>query len=140
MPSTNQKLAGKVAVVTGGAAGIGLAVTQRFLDEGAKVLAVDYSESNIEEARKQLQSQNFDPSSFLFQHADVSNEDSVIAFIETATNKLGGFDILVLNAGVGAILPISEVTIQEWDRQMRINARGRKSSILTPSCYANHGF
>lgn len=134
MTSNNQKLAGKVAVVTGGAAGIGLAVTELFLLEGAKVLAVDYSESNIDSARKQLQSKSFDPKTFVFQHADVSDEDSVITFIEKAMSELGGLDILVLNAGVGAILPISEVTMQEWDRQMRINARGRMWSILHSFC------
>lgn len=125
------KLADKTALVTGAASGIGLSVTQLFLSEGAKVFGVDISEKGIQSATSLLQSQGFDSSTYAFQKADVADEGSVIAFVDKCFQDLGGLDIVVLNAGVGAILPISNTTSEEYDRQLRINARGRK--YLSPT-------
>ncbi|KIY03903.1 uncharacterized protein Z520_00595 [Fonsecaea multimorphosa CBS 102226] len=124
MAASGKRLAGKIALVTGAASGIGLAVTQTFLSEGAKVLGVDFSESNIETASSLLLSQGFDTSAYGFHHADAADESSVIAFVDKCCEDLGGLDIAVLNAGIGVIKPISNLTVEEWDRHMRVNARG----------------
>lgn len=126
MAAKGNRLEGKIAVVTGAASGIGLAVTQLFLSEGAKVLGVDYSESNINAAQSLLKSKDFDANAYSFHHADAADETAVVAFIDKCVQDFGGLDIAVLNAGIGLITPISKLTVEEYDRHMRINARGRK--------------
>lgn len=130
MASHTDQLAGKVALVTGAASGIGLAVTQTFLAAGARVFGVDRSEENIASALSQLQSQGFESSSYVFHRADVADEESVIAFVDRCAKDLSGLDIVVLNAGIGAVKPIIQTTAQEYDNIMRVNARGRKCPIL----------
>lgn len=119
------RLAGKVALVTGCGAGIGLAVTQLFLSEGAKVFGVDFSEKNIASANSQLQSLGFKSGTYEFQLADAADEELVIAFVDNCCKAFGGLDIAILNAGIGVLTSISKLTSESWDRQMRINARGR---------------
>lgn len=132
MGSQGNRLAGKIALVTGAASGIGLAVTQSFLSEGAKVFGVDISEANLESAGSLLQSQGFESGTYTFHQADVADEDSVIAFVDKCTNQLGGLDIAVLNAGIGIHGSIAQTTMDDWDRQMRINARGRMCIMSSP--------
>lgn len=129
MASNTGRLAGKIALVTGAASGIGLAVTQLFLSEGAKVFGVDISEKSIEAAGSLLQSKGYQSSAYLYHNADVADEASVVAFVEKCTTDLGGLDIVVLNAGVGIIKPIAETTMEDYDLTLRVNARGRKSLI-----------
>ncbi|KIW97961.1 uncharacterized protein Z519_01545 [Cladophialophora bantiana CBS 173.52] len=125
MASQNlNRLAGKVALITGGASGIGLAVAQTFLTEGAKVLVVDYSAANIESARSLLSSQGLASDIVKFHQADASDEESVIAFVDKCVQDFGSLDIAVLNAGIGTQFFISDLTAAEYDRMMRINARG----------------
>ena len=130
MASRSNRLASKVALVTGGASGIGLAVSQTFLSEGATVFIIDYSAENIEAARSLLQSQGFESSTFVFHQADVTDEETMIAFVDKCATDLGGFDIAVLNAGVGTQDLISDLAANEYDRIMRINARGRTYSVI----------
>jgi NAD(P)-dependent dehydrogenase (short-subunit alcohol dehydrogenase family) len=82
MSAPPSRLAGKVALATGAVSGIGLAVTQFFLSEGARVLAIDISETSIASASSLLKSQGFEPDSHLFHQSDVADEESVGAFID----------------------------------------------------------
>ena len=116
MPSA--RLEGKLAVVTGGASGIGLAIARVFLSEGARVLIADRSGQQDAVARE------------LGERAwpcqvDVSNSAQVTAMIETAIEQIGGVDILVNNAGIdGDIRPLSEVSDEDFDKVIAINLRG----------------
>ncbi len=86
---------GKVAMVTGGASGLGLAATEELLDAGASVLVVDLTSSNGETVAKELGDK------VVFAPADVTSESEVKAAVETATDSFGGLHILVNCAGVG---------------------------------------
>ncbi|KAL3494851.1 hypothetical protein BJX62DRAFT_233822 [Aspergillus germanicus] len=81
-PSIASRFTDKVAPLTGGAAGIGLAVAQALLDEGAKVFIVDYSAPNIKSASQALQSAGYNKSAYLLHHADAADDASVIAFVD----------------------------------------------------------
>jgi NAD(P)-dependent dehydrogenase (short-subunit alcohol dehydrogenase family) len=125
-PSTASRFTDKVALLTGGAAGIGLAVAQALLDEGAKVFIVDYSAPNIESASQTLQSAGYNKSAYLLHYADAADDASVIAFVDKCVEVFGALDVAVLNAGIGGIQkPIWEFSAEEYDLIMRINARGR---------------
>jgi NAD(P)-dependent dehydrogenase (short-subunit alcohol dehydrogenase family) len=126
MSAPSGRLADKVALVTGAASGIGFAVTQLFLSEGARVLAIDISETSIASASSLLKSQGFEPDSHLFHQADVADEESVVAFVEKCVDELGGLDIVVLNAGIGMVKPIAETCVEDYEKHMKVNARGRK--------------
>lgn len=126
MAEKGNKLKGKVALVTGAASGIGLAVTQTFLAQGAKVFGVDFSKENIDKASLLLEKEGFDKSAYVFQLGDVADEEVVRSLVGKCAQSFERLDIAVLNAGIGVIKPISELTLEEYDRQMRINARGRK--------------
>jgi NAD(P)-dependent dehydrogenase (short-subunit alcohol dehydrogenase family) len=114
-------LAGKVAVVTGAASGIGLAITRRFLEcDAAGVVAVDL--------RKDLPAeiQHFKSHyghRLQFVAGDVGQEPTSIAFVETAIKTFGRLDILVCNAGISVIKPIHEHSPEEWDAVFNTNVK-----------------
>jgi 2-dehydro-3-deoxy-L-rhamnonate dehydrogenase (NAD+) len=105
------RFGGKVALVTGGASGIGAAVAQRFHAEGGRVASLD------------LEAESAD--GVLGLSGDVSSSAEVDAAVATTRRELGAIDILVCSAGVpGASLTTVEVTDEEWRRVMGINADG----------------
>ena len=120
------RLQGKVAVVTGASSGIGRAVTERFLAEGAQVLAVGRSVDKLETLAKEL-----DAGPALATYAaDLSDDDQAGAAIRAATEQFGGLDILVNNAGVGysyrevrpgSMNTLGDSTAEDWDHVMGIN-------------------
>jgi NAD(P)-dependent dehydrogenase (short-subunit alcohol dehydrogenase family) len=142
MAETRNRLEGKIALVTGAASGIGLAVTQTFLSHGAKVFGVDFSQQNIDKALSILQAEGFEKSSHIFQLGDVAHEEVVQSFVQQCAQDLGRLDIAVLNAGIGVVAPISKLTVEEYDRHMRINARGRKCRprVATTKCSQQAAF
>lgn len=114
------RLDGKVAIVTGGASGIGLATGRLFARQGAKVLLVDLRE---DELRKALASA--DSASVSYATADVSQPDQTAKYIQTAIDLFGGLDILISNAGlVGNKGTIVDYSIEEFDRVVAVNLRG----------------
>jgi rhamnulose-1-phosphate aldolase/alcohol dehydrogenase len=116
-------LAGQVALVTGGAGGIGRATAARLLADGACVVLADIDEAALASAEAEL-GKSAGKDFVRAVKVDVTREDAVIAgFAETAV-EFGGIDILVSNAGLASSAPIEETTLALWDRNMDILARG----------------
>jgi NAD(P)-dependent dehydrogenase (short-subunit alcohol dehydrogenase family) len=114
------RLAKKVAVVTGGAGGIGLATSVLFAQEGAKVLLVDLNEQALQEAVAAIDS---DAVSYVV--ADVTQPEQVQQYVETAVACYGGIDIFINNAGIeGEVNTITDYSIETFDKVIAVNVRG----------------
>jgi NAD(P)-dependent dehydrogenase (short-subunit alcohol dehydrogenase family) len=114
------QLDGKVAIVTGGASGIGLATGRLFAEQGAKVLLVDLQEDFLRAAVEKV-----DSTSVSYATADVSQPDQTAQYVQTAIDRYGGLDILISNAGVvGGKSFIVDYSIEEFDRVVAVNLRG----------------
>ncbi len=118
------RLANKVAVITGGASGIGKATVLRFLEEGARVVIADFNANTGEETIAKASESGF-ARQVRFVKVDVSREDDIVAMLDCARDTFGGVDIVFNNAGVGgAIGPLTETTVESWDYTMNVLARG----------------
>ena len=112
-------LAGTVAVITGGASGMGLATVRRFLDEGASVVIADLNRDAGESVAAELGHR------VRFTLCDVSLEDDVAAAVALAVEAFGGLDIMFNNAGIGgAFGPITEIEADDWDVTFAVLVRG----------------
>lgn len=113
-------LEGKVAIVTGGSAGIGLATVRSFAGRGANVVIADIDAAAGEEAVSSLPE-----GQALFVHADVSREDDVKAMVRKTVEQFGRLDYAVNNAGVGgAAATTADYTLDDWRRVIDINLTG----------------
>lgn len=113
------RLENKVAVITGGASGIGLASVELFLKEGALVVAGDIQDDRGEEMRLRLGNR------FSYRHADVSREEDVKNLVEHAVEKFGRLDIMFNNAGFGGNGGKLEATnLEAFDRSVAILLKG----------------
>lgn len=117
------KLTNKVAVVTGGAKGIGLAIAQRYLAEGACVVVADIDTAAIDEAVSQLR-QEVDAERVLGVELNVCDTASIDAMVAQVQERLGRIDILVNNAAVFDLAPVLEVTEASFDQQFAVNTKG----------------
>jgi len=113
-------LAGQIALVTGGASGIGRAIVQRYFDEGACVAIAD---RDLEGAKK-LIAEMGNSERLLAVGVDVTLEDQVSAAVAATTLAFGGIDILVNNAGLSLSKSLVETTVSDWDLQHNVMARG----------------
>jgi NAD(P)-dependent dehydrogenase (short-subunit alcohol dehydrogenase family) len=112
------RLAGKVAVVTGGSAGIGAATVDLFLSEGAEVIIADLQV----DAGERIASRSGGRARFI--RTDVTKEADIKAMIEMAAGSFGGLDILLNNAGAaGAMAPIADMEAADWDMTMELLPR-----------------
>ena len=117
------KLDGKVAIVTGGASGLGRATVMRFLADGAKVVIGDLNEANCAETVAVAKA-NGHGDSIAFLHCDVANEADVAHLVRKAIKQFGRLDIAFLNAGVGgAFGPIAETNVEDWDYTFAVLVR-----------------
>jgi len=118
------RLKDKVAVITGGASGMGLATVTRFLSEGARVVIADYNVETGQSAMDEAGSAGFeDEVSFI--RTDVAQEEDVAAMLGYAVERFGHLDIVFNNAGVGgAIGPLTETSVEDWDYTFDVLAKG----------------
>ena len=125
------RLTGKVAIITGGGAGLGRAMALRFIEEGARVLAGDVSEAALRETAE-LVARVGAEDALLAQRLDVTSEDDCQAAVATAVARWGKLDILVANAGIGGagtMSPIATLARADWERVLAVNLTGAFLSI-----------
>ena len=118
-----KSLAGRVALVTGGAGGIGAATAERYLAEGACVILADIDEPALKAVQANL-TQRHGRDVVRAVKMNVTDESAVAtAFAETAV-EFGGIDILVSNAGIASSAPVEDTTLELWNRNMDILSTG----------------
>jgi NAD(P)-dependent dehydrogenase (short-subunit alcohol dehydrogenase family) len=122
-------LAGKTAFITGGARGVGLAVAERFCEEGARVLLGDIRAEEVEEAADRLRVAGHEAGAV---ELDVTDESSVEAAAR-ACEERGGADVLVANAGLLYLAPVLEMSREAWERVISVNLTG---TFLTCRAFA----
>lgn len=142
---------GKAVLVTGAGQGIGRAIALRLAKDGAHVAIVDVKEDTMKAVADEVK--NIGRKATTFQ-ADVTERDEVYAAIEHAEKALGGFDIMVNNAGIAQVQPLAEATPEEVDRILKVNVEGvlwgiqaaakkfqqrrQKGKIISASSIAGH--
>jgi meso-butanediol dehydrogenase/(S,S)-butanediol dehydrogenase/diacetyl reductase len=142
---------GKVALVTGAGQGIGRGIALRLAKDGADIAIVDLKKEKMAAVAKEVQALGRKATIFV---ADVTSRDQVYAAVDHAEKELGGFDIMVNNAGIAQVQPLAEVTPQEVETILKVNiegvlwgiqaaakkfkARGHKGKIINASSVAGH--
>jgi NAD(P)-dependent dehydrogenase (short-subunit alcohol dehydrogenase family) len=115
-----QRLLNKVAIITGGTGGIGLATARLFVAEGARLALIDLDRAALARAAAELGAAHV-----LAVPADVSEAAAVAGYVEATLARFGRVDVFFNNAGIeGAIAPIVEYPIEDFDRVMAVNVRG----------------
>jgi glucose 1-dehydrogenase len=108
----------KIAIVTGAARGIGLAIARAFVAEGARVVLADWLGDEVQRAAAAL-----GPAAHAMT-TDVGDAGQVQRLVREATSRFGGLDVMVSNAAVQAEIPFLDLTEQEFDRVIRVNLKG----------------
>jgi 3-oxoacyl-[acyl-carrier protein] reductase len=118
----SERFAGRVALVTGGARGIGYAIAEKFAQEGARIVICDLDAAIVEPAAAALAAAHGIEA--LGIGCDVGDETQVDALFETALKRFGGLDILINNAGVTRDNLLFKMTADDWDTVMHVHLRG----------------
>lgn len=114
----SKKLEGKVAVVTGGNSGIGLATAKKFVEEGAQVFITGRRQSELDKAAKLI------GGNVIAVQGDVSKLDDLDRLFDTVKQKAGRIDVLFANAGGGEFARLGEITEEHFDKTFGINVKG----------------
>ena len=112
---------GKVAIVTGGASGIGAACATTLAREGAKVAVTDVDDAGGQAVVHKIESAGGEA---IFLHHDVTLEESWPAIIEATERRFGRLDVMVANAGIGILCKAVEMSLADWRRQTAVNLDG----------------
>jgi NAD(P)-dependent dehydrogenase (short-subunit alcohol dehydrogenase family) len=116
MSTSTFPLAGKIAIVTGAASGIGLAIAQQFIREGARVV--------VEDIDPKIETQFADDENVAALVADVGKEESAMAAVDLAKRRFGKVDILVNNAARIVYKPAVEMTLADWNSILDVTSTG----------------
>src|SRR5437016_6355423 len=114
-----KRLDGKIAVITGGSSGIGLATAQRFVEEGAYVFITGRRQSELDAAVKQIGKNNVTG-----VQGDVSNLADLDRLYDTVKQQKGRIDVLFANAGIVELAPLGSITESHFDKIFNINVKG----------------
>jgi len=115
------KLDNKVAIITGGASGIGAATARLFVSEGAKVVLVDLNEEKGKAFEQELKAAQADA---LFVKANITSEEEVTGVFQQAKDAFGRIDIVFNNAGIGRVQPTHELEYAEWRNTVSVDLDG----------------
>ena len=116
-----KRLENKVAIITGGAGGIGKESAKRFLEEGAKVVLVDLFQDSLDQTKAELDKLG----EVITIQADVSQEDDVKNYVDKTVEKFGKIDVFFNNAGIeGKVAPITDQKVEDLDKVLAVNVRG----------------
>lgn len=111
---------GKVAIITGGGQGIGKAIAKKFLENNISVVIAEIDES----AGRETEEEYLSLGNIKFIKTDVSKEEDVINMVEETVKSFGKINYLINNAGIAINKPISELTLEEWNRVLGVNLTG----------------
>jgi rhamnulose-1-phosphate aldolase/alcohol dehydrogenase len=117
------ELAGRVALITGGASGIGRATARMLAARGAHVVVADRNVEGVEEVAEELTATHGSRRA-LAVFVDVTSEDAVVEMTRRTVLEYGGIDILVASAGLATSAPITETTLADWEQNYAVLARG----------------
>ncbi len=115
------KIEGKVALITGAGQGIGRAIALRLANEGANIAIVDLNEDKMMAVADEVSQIGRKATIF---RTDVTNRDEVYQAVDHTEQKLGGFDIMINNAGIVQVKPLAEATPEEMDKIFKVNVEG----------------
>jgi D-sorbitol dehydrogenase (acceptor) len=115
------RLEGKIAIVTGGAQGIGRAICLRYAGEGAKVVVADLKQDAAELVAQEIRHRAGEGMALA---VDVRDQTKVQEMVDSTVEHFGGIDILVNNAGLGKIIPFLDTTEADWDLMFDVNCKG----------------
>ena len=114
-------ISGKVALITGAIGGLGAVAAKAFAAAGAKVLVTDINEPKLQELVKEIKDAGGEAA---YAIGDVTSQEAVKGVVKTTIDTFGGIDILITVAGVSKVQPITDFTVEQWERIMDINVKG----------------
>ncbi|HCI81863.1 MAG TPA: short-chain dehydrogenase [Ktedonobacter sp.] len=115
-------LKGKVVLVTGAGSGLGEATARAFANAGCNVACVDVNQQGAERVSKSLEGTT--DAHFIALHCDVSDANSVFETVKAVGEQFGHLDVVVNCAATDYVLPVEELTVEQWDRVIGVNLRG----------------
>ncbi len=118
------RLAGKVAIVSGAASGMGAATARRFVREGAKVVIADQLETEGRKVAEDINAANTPGGEAVFMRLDVTDEANWTQVVDETVRRFGKLDIMVNNAGISGSAVTDMLDTDAWDKLMAVNSRG----------------